>query len=475
MPWLDSSLNTLRRITTEIMASDDHSSPNSALIKVQDAGMSLHYHDNGSDDNRSRIETVGDLAVDGKETAVDDDEPRALASQSHQAMKRDMLEEDEERRNADREILKQVTRARRKAERLERERDDALRELARSQVILDRQASEISSLRNLAKTLKDTRLEDMAEMTHLCKQNKALEQDLQIVSGKLLHEREQREADRRLLATRAKELHETEMFLTKADQFSGAEVKAMLQGLNTEILQLAADIIDVLQIEDSAMEVDGDQWLTGQHLIHGRMVQLLQTRDDSDIHATVVQAALQGVLTRLCRQLISEWSQRSSTDDDLHDIYRDIRKKYTNNHAVAGRWRSMTRESSKYSVVSETEENFYSRVTEAVLNVLRVAGWSPADAKGTLMQTFGKRVSAIVKAAMKLDRAMGEGITSQDLVVYTAHFDDHFDSNTMVDAYGNQKADGDVVACTCELGLKVSGGSNILLKTGVVLYSAFLT
>ncbi len=135
----------------------------------------------------------------------------------------------------------------------------------------------------------------------------------------------------------------------------------------------------------------------------------------------------------------------------------------------------MTRERSKYSVVIETEENFYSRVTEAVLNVLRIAGWSPADAKGTLIQTFGKRVSAIVKAAMKLDRAMGEGITSQDLVVYTAHLDDHFDSNTMVDAYGNQKADGDVVACTCELGLKASDGSNILLKTGVVLYSAFLT
>ncbi len=135
----------------------------------------------------------------------------------------------------------------------------------------------------------------------------------------------------------------------------------------------------------------------------------------------------------------------------------------------------MTRERSKYSVVTETEENFYSRVTEAVLNVLHIAGWSPADAKGTLIQIFGKRVSAIVMAAMKLDRAMGEGITSQDLVVYTARFDDHFDSNRMVDAYGNKKADGDAVACTCELGLTASDGSNILLKTGVVLYSAFLT
>lgn len=135
----------------------------------------------------------------------------------------------------------------------------------------------------------------------------------------------------------------------------------------------------------------------------------------------------------------------------------------------------MTRERSKYSVVTETEENFYSRITEAVLNVLRIGGWSPADAKDTLTHTFGKRVSAIVNAAMKLDRAMGEGITSQDLVVYTARFDDHFDSNRMVDAYGNKKADGDAVACTCELGLIASDGSNILLKTGVVLYSAFLT
>ncbi|KAK0222676.1 hypothetical protein EDD85DRAFT_779146 [Armillaria nabsnona] len=358
----------------------------------------------------------------------------------------------------------------------ERERDQALRELSRSQLNLSQQASEISSLRILIRTLNVAQLDDATEIEQLCKRNRALEQELQRVGTKLVYEREQRQADQRLLATRAQELHNTETFLTKADQFSGAEVKVMVQGLNTEILQLAADMVDTLQFEDNAMAVDGDQRSTEQRLtIDGRMSQLLQDRGDLDTHAIVVQAALQGVITRLCRRFISEWSKHSSTDDDLHGLYRDIRKNYADSPAVAGRWRSMTREKSKYRVVSETEGNFYFRVVEAVLNVMRVAGWSPADAKGTLLQTFGKRVSAIVKAAMKLDRAMGEGITSQDLVVYTAHLDDHFDSNTMVDAYGNQKADGDVVACTCELGLKASDGSNILLKTGVILYSAFLT
>ncbi len=377
-------------------------------------------------------------------------------------------------------------RAKRKAE---KQRDEVLRELDQLQTHLELQASEIASFQNYTSSLKQARLCDMTEMENLRKHCQNLEHQLHAAHTVLIQEREQRQMDRRLLATRAQELHDTETFLTKADLFSGAEVKVMVQGLNSELLQLAADVADTLQFEENAMEVDGgDQRPTEHRLeIDARMKQLLEVGSDPDTHAIIVQAALQGVITRLCQRFISEWSKHSSTDDDLHDLYRDIRKKCkcslvsqsdpllrsntdADSPAVAGRWRSMT-----YRVVSETEDNFYSRVVEAVLNVMRVAGWSPADAKGTLLQTFGKRVSAIVKAAMKLDRAMGEGITSQDLVVYTAHLDDHFDSNTMVDAYGNQKADGDVVACTCELGLKASDGSNILLKTGVVLYSAFLT
>ncbi|KAK0212129.1 hypothetical protein DFS33DRAFT_5250, partial [Desarmillaria ectypa] len=263
---------------------------------------------------------------------------------------------------------------------------------------------------------------------------------------------------------RAQELHDTETFLTKADLFSGAEVKVMVQGFNTEVLQLAADMIDTLQFEDNAMAVDGDQAPTEQRLaIDSGMIQLLQAPGDPDMHAIVVQVPLQGVITRLCRRFISEWSRHSSTDKS-DPLLRSNTDAY--NPAIEGRWRLMTREKSKYSVVSETEESFYSRVIEVELDVLLVAERPPADTKGTLIQTFSKRVSAIVKAAMKLDRAMGESITSQDLVVYGAHFDDTFDSDTMVDAYGNQKEDGKAVACTCELGLQVSGGNNILLKTG---------
>ncbi|KAK0448965.1 uncharacterized protein EV420DRAFT_1566394 [Desarmillaria tabescens] len=461
MTWLN---NTFRCIVPAFIASENPSSHESTA-ETQDAQHSSDISESlphNDDEGQSRIEIGEASARNGisETVAKDVDESHAMDSQPLHAMNRGTPEEDEQRRNDDRDKLKRATRAKKKAE---RERDEALRELSRSQADMTLQASEISALRNLIRNLQHTQLEDATEIEQLCQRNKVLEQELQNVGMKLLHEQEQRQVERRLLATRAQELHDTETFLTKADLFSGAEVKVMVQGLNTEILQLAANMVDTLQFEDNAMTVDGDQAPTEQRLaIGGRMMQLLQTRGDPDTHAMVVQAALQG------------WSKHSPTDDSLHDLYCDIRKRYADNPAVAGRWRSMTREKSKYSMVSEIEEDFYSRVVEVVLNVLLVAGWSPADSKGTLTQTFGKRVSAIVKAAMKLDRAMGEGITSQDLVVYGARFDDRFDSDTMVDAYGNQKEDGESVACTCELGLKVSGGSNILSKTGVVLYSAFL-
>ncbi|PBK62370.1 hypothetical protein ARMSODRAFT_980652, partial [Armillaria solidipes] len=423
MTLLASTVSYLKRIIPGTMRTDDRSFPDptaeaqdlhtrrdSGLCCETDHELKIGDTKNPEHSREKSIETTANDVGELHLVASKDSQPYHAIKKGTDEQKYDY----EQRAHADREMLKQATRAKGKAE---KQRDEVLRELDQLQTHLELQASEIASFQNYTSSLEQARLCDMTEMENLRKHCQNLEHQLHATHAVLIQEREQRQMDRRLLATRAQELHDTETFLTKADLFSGAEVKVMVQGLNSEILQLAADIVDTLQFEENAMEVDGgDQRPTEQCLaIDARMKQLLEAGGDPDTHAIIVQAALQGVITRLCRRFISEWSKQSSTDDDLYDLYRDIRKKYADSPAVAGRWRSMTREKSKYSVVTETEENFYSRVLEVVLNVLRIAGWSPADAMGTLIQTFGKRVSAIVKAAMKLDRAMGEGITSQDL------------------------------------------------------------
>ncbi|SJL14077.1 uncharacterized protein ARMOST_17532 [Armillaria ostoyae] len=291
----------------------------------------------------------------------------------------------------------------------------------------------------------------------LQRMNEELERELRGAREALAREQARREEDRRLLDTRGKELRDTQMFLTKADTYSFAEIKDMVEGLNSEVLQIAAMMVDEFDCKGRDMGM-GDEFedltaavMQTRKILGEPMVRLLQDHKDMDMHIEVVQKSIQAIL----------------------DMYHHIRT--SKNPAVAGRWRAMTREITKYVLDTHFDERFSWFLLESLRDVLHVAGWSSADTEKRMIEKFGDRLNVLVTLVKKLDKAIGEGITSRDLDVLMVEAGAQFDPS-----YMTAVEDGSgPIACSCELGLMVvtteEARAECLLKVGVVYISSFET
>ncbi len=70
----------------------------------------------------------------------------------------------------------------------------------------------------------------------------------------LAREQAKRQEDRQLLDARGEELRNAQAFLTKADAHSHADIKAMVNALNSEIMQLASYMSDTLHLDQSQLD-----------------------------------------------------------------------------------------------------------------------------------------------------------------------------------------------------------------------------
>jgi len=106
-----------------------------------------------------------------------------------------------------------------------------------------------------------------------------------------------------------------------------------------------------------------------------------------------------------------------------------------------------------------------------------------------IMARFGERIGVVMKTAQRLNKTIGEGVTSCDLEALYIAPDVLYSADTMDDALGptpttptsdTVPAGGEAILCTTDLGLvraeKVSGSigewrESVLLKPKVVLHS----
>lgn len=74
-----------------------------------------------------------------------------------------------------------------------------------------------------------------------------------------------------------------------------------------------------------------------------------------------------------------------------------------------------------------------------------------------LVGKYGARIEEVVRLAIDLDRGMGEGIVSEDIMIFSVGRGSTFVPDTMQSCDGESPVrDPDHVLCTCELGLKIS-------------------
>ncbi|KAK0471587.1 hypothetical protein IW261DRAFT_1511446 [Armillaria novae-zelandiae] len=296
-------------------------------------------------------------------------------------------------------------------------------------------------------------------------------------------EREQaaRNDERRLLDIRTRELQDAHAYSMRSDTLSTDELVAKVESLNAEIYQVSAYMADSMKfgarVNFEAARAEAVQWF-GTYIID-----LLCSAINEETRMQVVQIAIQAALVQTCADFISMWHVEKRTDENLSRLYAKIRA--TNTQVVAGRWRAMTRSGSKYESLSDVKKEWMKIVVRKMAIVLIFAGWTGVDTNpiweacpSFLMKRYGERIEEIVHLAVDLDRGMGEGIVSEDIVIFFVGGGSNFVPDTMENGDGEFTVlESDRVLCTCELGLKVSrsvqkdGYLAILVKPKVVLCS----
>jgi hypothetical protein len=164
------------------------------------------------------------------------------------------------------------------------------------------------------------------ELEHSQQHRRALEgelhrrqQDIQIIQDTTKRMEAQHGLTRELLEARTLELKAAQSFLTTADKLSGADVSAMVGGLNGEIHQTAAFMAESFEFQElkAYARDDGTIGRTWTEEILGpTMLKLLSSvRHCED--PQVVQIALQACMTNLAARVITTWHLDSSKDQSL--------------------------------------------------------------------------------------------------------------------------------------------------------------
>lgn len=149
--------------------------------------------------------------------------------------------------------------------------------------------------------------------------------------------------------------------------------------------------------------------------------------------------------------------------------------------AVSGRWRALTRNHVQGMIDDEPDLAMY--FVDAFVNVLIASGFNGSQSMlhEIITTKFAQRIAGVVQMAVRLNKAIGEDVTSCDLEAIYVGPNDAFDVSTMDDAFGRE-LDGsqEQVVCTTDLGLfrteRAAGGvkqwqNTVLLKPKIVLRS----
>ncbi|KAG1869952.1 hypothetical protein F4604DRAFT_1583884 [Suillus subluteus] len=281
-------------------------------------------------------------------------------------------------------------------------------------------------------------------------ENKALRNGLQALKTKFNDQTV-------LLNDCTRKLQGAQGFPSKVDTLFKSEVIRLVDELNQEIMQTAAFISDSFDFahkpEHRAKFKDANTRTS--ELIGPAMLSLLGTVQHKE-DPLLIQIALQAAIVEFCRWIIMTWDfDGLEAEQPLTEIYTEVRE--TESQEVSGRWRALTR-SHAQRVAPDVHSTMVAHINETLVNVMISAGCTKdfKDAYREFTIKFGERVSNIVRMAVRLNRAMGEEVTSADLWPIHAAAGERFDTESMKDFDEWSGAQSGVVLCTTALGLQMS-------------------
>ncbi|KAG7089520.1 hypothetical protein E1B28_011196 [Marasmius oreades] len=289
-------------------------------------------------------------------------------------------------------------------------------------------------------------------------------------------------------------LKTTEVFMTRTDNWSGAQVLQAIHDLNSEILQFSAAATELCTFsKNDAAPTKAVAQATQDTVarLGPNLVKILSGRDHSQ-DPILVQLALQGCISICVARALSVFCMGYPTkaDNVLTQIYSHI---YASEpQPTSSKWRALSHRyiHSIYPYLNdyssnELAETMYRWSAEIFL----VAGGQ--NEKGSLTSRDGLRarfeeqIRRITKTTCKLAQVTKEEIMSTCFEVVAIEHSDTFDPRRMCDSFSEYGASRGDIVTTTELGLQcrtrksvsnggsVDGGTEtrVLLAPRVILNS----
>lgn len=167
-----------------------------------------------------------------------------------------------------------------------------------------------------------------AELSGLRRQLESKDVELKNLRNELQHAQTKHDELTTLLEARTRELKGAQIYLTKADTLSGAEVISLIDALNVEILQTSAFISDSFDFARQLAHADEIKEASSRisELMGSTLTHLLSTVLHSE-DPLLVQIALQGATVEFSRWIIMTWDfDGLQAEQPLAEIYNDIRE-----------------------------------------------------------------------------------------------------------------------------------------------------
>jgi hypothetical protein len=274
-----------------------------------------------------------------------------------------------------------------------------------------------------------------------------------------------------LLDEQRAQIRSTEIYMTRTDSWSGAQVIQAVHDLNSEIIQFAASAIDLCTFESpsSPQAMHDTSARLGPNLAG-----LLSARERNSQDPTLVGLALQsGMATCIARAMNSfALGLPSKADIILSQVYSHIfiAGKVTTTDRSAGsrlviepqplssRWRAICHKHvhALYPGLKEyAAEELRETICRWTSDILVAAcATNEATSRAWIRETFGEQVARIVKAVAAIAQICKEEIMSTNFNLVLVEAGQRFDERVMMDVFGEYGASHGPVVATTELGLR---------------------
>ncbi|KAG8220565.1 hypothetical protein J3R82DRAFT_3298 [Butyriboletus roseoflavus] len=409
---------------------------------------------------QGHVERVEHLSVDRERVRKDRDSTRGFYIAEIERLKMTHAKETEQVKTALEEVNLDRTQAHSELRKVRKSLDAYAPKL-------DTSLREIEALRRELSNAKDSK-----------RTTAELKQRLEIQNKELNSAREESSALKKefnqlltLLEDRTSELKGAQSFLTTADAFSGAEVTSTLQRLNAEVLQstafMAESMVELFLHDTTTQVSKTDEQLAAckraSGTIGGVIVHFLGTKKHRD-DPILIQIAFQAYLTYHLRWIACAWIIGGDEGHNrfIDAIYQSVHEKEA--QAIAGRWRALTRAHVPSTPFDNSQIAFQiaTKIFSGLSDILLTAGCTApkSDITSALSSKFAEKLSFLVSLAMRVNKIVGEDVTSGDFEVMAVLPATAFDLMTMDDSYddgGSAKARENTmskVLCATDLGLR---------------------